>query len=388
MVAYLFRKVGECVLYYVGYYSCDLIRGEQRIVAPAAESKMEYIIQALSQTTDEAFEVVSPAQTSARCFFKGKKQEIQDRVFLKTFPSFNSKSKPLRVLGHFLTRLAFFVYLLVHIKREDHLLVYHSLAYMNTIKHIQKLKKCKLTIEVEELYSDVAGNTERRKKEIAYLQNAHSYIFVTDLLRNEVNTKKECAISHGTYRALPDYGFRFDDDRIHVVYAGTFRKVKGGAYTAIEAARHLDDRYTLEVLGGGSEEENAAIEALIREVSQTTDCKIRYVGFKSGQDFNAYIQACHIGLSTPSADAAFNATSFPSKVLMYMSNGLRVVSVRIPAVETSEIGKYINYYDSQDPKAVADAIRAVALGTDYDSRKLLRDLHCTFVERLQMLLRE
>lgn len=376
------------MIYYIGYYNCDPIRQEQRIVAPAAESKMEYIIEALSQVTGNAFEVISPAQTRACCFFKGKKQEIKDRVFLKTFPSFNSKNKFFRILGHLLTRLAFFTYLLIHVKKEDHLLVYHSLAYKNTIKYIHKIKKCKLTIEVEELYSDVEGDPERRKKEIAYLQNADSYIFITEMLRREVNTGKEFAISHGTYRVLPDYGFRFDDDRIHVVYAGTFRKAKGGAYTAIEAAQFLDSRYTLEVLGGGSDEENAAICALIREVSQKTDCKINYVGFKSGRDFNAYIQACHIGLSTQPADAKFNATSFPSKVLMYMSNGLRVVSVRIPAVETSKVGEYIDYYDSPSAKAVADAICAVSFGTGGDSRTVLLDLHREFIEKLQRLLQE
>lgn len=373
------------MIYYIGYYNCDQIRDEERIVAPAAENKMGYIISALCEATEDCIEVVSPAQTKANRFFRGKKQKIEKNVTLKTFSSFDSKHKLFRIAGHLLTKTSFFGYLLKNVKREDHLLVYHSLVYMNIIKCIQKIKKCKLTIEVEELYCDVMEDTHLRRKELRYLQTADSYIFVTELLQNEVNTEKKAILSHGTYQALPDNGYRFDDDSIHIVYAGTFRKAKG-AYIAIGAAEYLDGRYTLEVLGRGSEDEIAAVQQLIKEVSQKTDCKIKYVGFKSGEDFNSYIQACHIGLSPQHADAKFNATSFPSKVLMYMSNGLQVVSVRIPAIESSAVGEYIHYYDHQDAQEVARVIRSVSFDDGYDSRKLLDGLHAHFVEQLRNLL--
>ena len=94
----------------------------------------------------------------------------------------------------------------------------------------------------------------------------------------------------------------------------------------------------------------------------------------------------HIGLSTQPIDAGFNTTSFPSKVLMYMSNGLRVVSVRIPAIETSSVGDRIYYYDNQDPKEIARVIRSVALDDGYDSRAHLNVLHGDFVEGLKRLL--
>ena len=375
------------MVYYIGNYTCDAIRKEQRIVAPAAENKMTYIITALSQALDEPFEVVSPAQTRVRRFVKGKRQEITDGVTLKTFSSFNSKFKPLRVLGHVLTRCAFYGYLLAKVKRNDRLLVYHSPSYKTIVKALQKLKKCSVTIEVEELYAAVRGTAAQREEEIAYLQTADNYLFITELLRQAVNTEKPSVLSHGTYQALPDYGFRFDDGKIHVVYAGTFRKSKGGAYTAIEAAEFLDDRYVLEVLGSGSDEENAAVKQLIEDVSNKTACEIRYVGFKSGQEFNSYIQACHIGLSTQPPNAGFNDTSFPSKVMMYMSNGLRVVSVRIPAVETSAVGERIYYYDRQDPEEIARVIRSVLFDDGYDSREHLDTLHKDFVEQLRTLLR-
>ena len=374
------------MLYYIGYYSCDSIAEEKRSANPAAANKMGYLIHALGEALNEPFTVVSPAGTKEHRFFRGSCAKLPGGVFLRTFPTFSSKHRLLRGGGHLLTRLSFLLYLLLKVRREEHLLVYHSLAYQNVIRWICKLKKCRLTIEVEEIYSDVTGNTRQRESEINYLQTADSYLYITELLRNEVDAQKASVLYHGTYRALPDYGMRFDDDRIHVVYAGTFRKAKGGVYTAIAAAEYLDHRYTLEILGGGSEEENAAVQELIREVSEKTKCKIKYVGYKSGKDFDSYIQACHIGLSTQQAVSKFNATSFPSKVLMYMSNGLRVVSVRIPAVETSAVGDRVYYYDKQDPKEIARVIRSVTLDDGYDSRAHLNVLHRNFVEQLKRLL--
>ena len=110
------------------------------------------------------------------------------------------------------------------------------------------------------------------------------------------------------------------------------------------------------------------------------------MGFKSGSDFDSYIQACNIGLSTQQADAKFSATSFPSKILMYMSNGIRVVSIRIPAVEESDVGDYIYYYDNQNPKEIADVIKSMNFDDAYDSRKILDKLHTNFIEQLKYLL--
>lgn len=374
------------MVFYVGYYNADAIRREARIVAPASENKMGYIQSALREACGEPIEIVTPAETRLHRYIRGRRILLCDRTELKTFSTFSSRFKLLRGLGHLWTRTRFVLYLLKHLKPEDHLIVYHSLAYMRLFKLIKRIKGCALTIEVEEIYADVKENEALKKKELASLQTADSYIFITELLREKVNREKPAVISHGTYRPLPDHGFRFDDDRIHVVYAGTFCKIKGGAYAAIAAAEYLDERYTLEILGGGGEEDTAAVQERIREVSAKTKCRINYAGYKSGADFDSYIQACHIGLSTQQPDGTYNATSFPSKVLMYMSNGLRVVSVRIPAIETSAVGDRIYYYDKQDPKEIARAIRSVALDDGYDSRAHLNVLHRDFVEELKRLL--
>lgn len=374
------------MIYYVGYYNCDLIRSENRIVSPAAESKMNYIISSLVSATDEVIEVISPAETRLFKIVKGKRMNIGENVLLKTFSSFSSSNKFIRGIGHIFTHSLVLLYLLTNIEKKDHIIVYHSLLLMNTVRLINKIKGCKLTIEVEELYSDVIPDEKKRIKEINYLQIADNYIYVTETLRNEINTKKPHIISHGIYGATKRFGSSFKDGKIHVVYAGTFNQVKGGVNMAIASAEYLDENYVLEILGTGSESDINKVKKLIFDVSKKTNCRINYVGLKVSDDFLSYLQACHIGLSTQQSGGKFNESSFPSKILMYMSNGLEVVSVRISVVESSKVGKYIHYYDQEHPKEVAKAISSIDVKKCCDNGVVLEQLHFDFVKQLRKLL--
>ena len=97
----------------------------------------------------------------------------------------------------------------------------------------------------------------------------------------------------------------------------------------------------------------------------------------SGEDYIRFIQSCDIGLSTQNPDAAFNATSFPSKILSYMANGLRVVSIRIPAIERSAVGNEVMFYNEQTPE--------VELG-GRDSKAVIEQLDLKFKEELARLI--
>ena len=112
-----------------------------------------------------------------------------------------------------------------------------------------------------------------------------------------------------------------------------------------------------------------------------------YDGLLSGEDYIRFIQSCDIGLSTQNPDAAFNATSFPSKILSYMANGLRVVSIRIPAIEQSAVGDMLIYYDKQTPQEIARAIRAVQMDALYHSRVRIQALDQAVCEQMGGLLK-
>ena len=213
------------------------------------------------------------------------------------------------------------------------------------------------------------------------------YIFPTELLNKKINVfGLPYVIIHGAYNAEKNCVEKFNDHMIHCVYAGTFDRKKGGVSTAVEAALYLNDKYHIHILGFGDKNEENLLLSQISDISTKTDCKITFEGLKTGEDYKRFIQKCDIGLSTQNPDAPFNDTSFPSKILSYMSNGLRVVTVRIPAIESSGIGNDVYYYEKQQPQDVADAIKRVDFNDGYCGREMIENLSATFISELNGLL--
>lgn len=105
-----------------------------------------------------------------------------------------------------------------------------------------------------------------------------------------------------------------------------------------------------------------------------------------GDDYINLIQKCKIGLSTQNPSAAFNATSFPSKILIYLSNGLRVVTINIPAISNSAVSECLYFYNEQTPQEIAKAIMSVALNTDQDVRSVLKNIDNQFAVDIKKLL--
>lgn len=112
----------------------------------------------------------------------------------------------------------------------------------------------------------------------------------------------------------------------------------------------------MHILGGGSEADVKHIEKAVGKANaQSNGCQVTYEGAKWGREFEEYIQSCHIGLSSQNVDASFNVSSFPSKVFMYLSNGLDVVSVDLPVFENSLRDALTLCVDNR-PESLADAI--------------------------------
>ena len=180
----------------------------------------------------------------------------------------------------------------------------------------------------------------------------------------------------------------FADQKIHCVYAGTLDLRKGGAMAAAAAAEYLPDCYHIHILGFGNREQTDCLREQVNRIAKKSKCGISYDGMLSGEDYITFLQSCDIGLSTQNPDRVFNATSFPSKILSYMANGLQVVSVRIPAAEGSAVGEFLHYYDQQTPEAIARAIQSVDLTDEEDGRQHICNLDIQFAEDLLVLLEE
>lgn len=370
----------KCFAYFDTLKSTD-----NRTNNPAAYTKSSYIFDCFERLGYEV-EVLSASGTLGKNAVKGKKSKIGKSISLTTLNSLGRGSKVKNALARLFLSVEIFLKLLFFVKKGDLLWVYHSLPLMKFVRVLKALKKITLLLEVEEIYGDVNNCEKTVNKELKFFNCADGYIFCTGLLNDRINTKgKSYAVAHGSYTIKPQIADSFNDGKIHIVYAGTFSLQKGGVYTAINTAKFLDEAFHLHILGSGSDSEIKKVKALIKEIPEN-GCKVTYDGCFYGEKYSAFLQKCHIGLSTQNPNEAFCDSSFPSKILVYMANGLRVVSVRIPAVEKSAVGNDVYFYDSGSPRAVADSIKSVDFALPYGGRELINKLDRDFCRELEALI--
>lgn len=372
---------------YIGYYFDNEMFNENRNYSLAATNKMDYICKALCRNGFKVL-ILSASRTSNNCFYKGKRVKINNYTELKYFPTFHWGNKLQKAFSLIAGDVMLFWYLVTKIKKNETILVYHSLGLRRVVDIAKRIKGFNVVREVEEIYQDVVSCSKlSQKNEYKTFNEADKYIFPTELLNRKINkSNKPYTIIHGTYNVEEDRGVKFNDGKIHVVYAGTFDPRKGGAIAAAAAAEYLPNNYHIHIIGFGSKRDTEQLKNKINEIKSKTEATITYDGLFSGEDYIQFLQKCDIGLSTQIPDAEYNNTSFPSKILSYMANGLRVVTVRIEAIEKSAIGNAVYYYNEQTPKAIAEAIIAIDINEPYNSRKLINELDVEFTKNIKELL--
>ena len=361
------------VIKYISFYDfAD--SGIARNYSVAAANKMDYIIESLVKIGYDV-EVVSASaciESGTFRWYKSRVEERQPHVKTRFFSSFRCRSKILILLRLIWGVLQLLSYLLFCVKKGESIWVYHSLYYYNVILLAKKIKKFKLILEVEEIYRDVSPVPRYMERwECKMIDVADKFVFSTDLLNDKVNRqKKPHLVIYGTYRCEPVMSERHGDNKVHVVYSGTLDPNKGGAMAAAGVAASLPSTYRVHILGFGNPGEIQAIKELCEEMSGKCGAVVSYDGVLN-------------------PNAAVNNTSFPSKILSYMSNGLQVVSADIEAVRRAYgISGYIYYYRKQNPGDIANAILNVDLDNPFDTRAVVQSLDNRFVEQLSLFLRD
>lgn len=368
---------------YLGHYE-DLGDAGKRHCSPAAINKMDYLRDVLINL-GYPVEIVSLAPSRIPQYLKKERRSLKGGGELVLFTSLGHGNKLKNRMNEYFIKFQAIFHLLKRIKRNDTVIVYHSLALISIVNIIHKLKKCTFIYDVGELYYTVVQKKEER--EMAFLKTADAYIFSTEFLNKKLNnSQKPYVLLHGSYRVAPIVGSKlFDDNKIHCVYAGTF-DIRKGVLLAIHSASFLDIRYHIHILGFGSDEEIENVKKMINDVSIHSDCKLSYEGVIHGEEYTRFLQSCQIGLSPQSPDAQFNEASFPSKTLSYLGNGLKVVSIRIPAIEQSNVGAFLFYYDKQTPEAFAKAIEAAARDMNCNGQVIVKNLDDDFKKSFEVLL--
>lgn len=346
---------------YISFYDHEDNKQENRAFSPAGRDITAYIAYIISRL-GYSVEIISPILTKNNSgFYREKKYAISDNIFVILPFSFGVKTLVGKCIKRLWQKCALYFFVFHNVKRNSTIVVYHSASLLKVVGWLKKYKHCKIILQVEEIYGDVNNNGRMRAREMKTFEKADAFLFPTEALSQKINLEhKPYSIVHGNYSVNLSKTEKYQDGKIHCVYAGTFDMVKGGALNAVAASEFLDEKYVVHILGFGSESETEQVKKAIQLAQKKTKCQIQYDGLKTGKDFISFIQKCDIGLSTQNPDGQYNDTSFPSKVLMYLSNGLKVVSIDIPVLRTSKVTECIFYAKSVNGIDIAEAISSAS----------------------------
>lgn len=371
---------------YICYYD-SLDPSRPRECVPAATTKIDYIVSVLNRIGYKV-DIVSYASVSSPGFNLswGGKKTMANNNTLRHFISLGCmKWKALRVFSRWLMSVHFICWFLSSVKHNEQIIIYHSLGYCTLFLCLLRVIKCSVVGEIEEIYQDVhPQKPSLSRNEYRFISQCDKYIFPTQLLDKKLNLSHKPSLTiHGLYCPAPNYGEHFNDDLIHVIYSGTFDPKKGGAMAA--ATTLLPANYHIHITGFGNEQ---MVESIRQVVAGTVKRggNVTFEGMLDDDTFRHFLQKCHIGLCTQNPSAAFNATGFPSKILNYLANGLKVVTCDTPAIRISSVANVLTFYQEQTPEALAEAILRSANTPASDGRKLLSRLDAKFEKELKSLL--
>lgn len=347
---------------YLGYYN---IKGEKpiRSTSLAGVNKMDYIIDCLERLNCN-LEVLSPSNSikEVKGYLASELTKNSNGTLIKFLQTYAGKSVFSKILRRFIFTGSL-LFELLRLDKRTTVIAYHSLAYSSILKFAKRVAKFRLILEIEEIYSDILVHQGNDKLENKIIDIADAYIVSSNRISRFIKDKtRKIVVSCGNYKVTPRVDITINDSRVHVVYAGTFEAQKGGAVQAIKAAQFLDERFHVHILGFGSFEETERIKKMIVETNLKSKSTITYDGKLTGDRFVHFLQKCQIGLSTQNPEGDYNNSSFPSKILTYLSNGLSVVSVDIPVVRESPVQQLITFYSGVNEEDIAQAInRAMAI---------------------------
>ena len=227
------------------------------------------------------------------------------------------------------------------------------------VSRLLKLKKARFILEVEEIYACSADGIQNYyQKEIKNILKFKYFIFVNDFLPQHLNVESDkYIVVYGSYRVAIKEVAPFEDDKIHVLYAGAIETLNKGAFTAIEVANYLPDNYKMHILGKGLDCDVQAANNRIQEINNRLGVdKVRYEGFYSGEALDNFMCKCQIGIGTYKIKDNYSNFNFPSKLLSYMCHNLKVVTGRSTCYERAEIAKDWFLYDTDEYATIARAI--------------------------------
>jgi hypothetical protein len=196
-------------VHYFSFY-LEPSQAARRVAVPAGFAKVEYVASAAAGAGFDV-RVVSTAVAKAG-YVPGERGG--QHIYL---PSWRP---PLR--AGFAVAVAFMWaqivrYLLLEVRRGDTVMAYHSLSYIGPLTAAGRLKKFRLVLEFNDLYSAVSEKYRGRKRvEERFIRGADAHLFMNRIAARKFSGGKPHVISYGSYDVPARSVERRDDGCTHV----------------------------------------------------------------------------------------------------------------------------------------------------------------------------
>lgn len=339
------------MIHYIGFF-CDFSDNKRKNISPAMVTKMRYVARKLAQRGKKV-KIFSPGYSIEKNadYSSSKKYVIEPNVEVEETATIGRKYLLLKALGVLFAHLQLLIYLFSRVKRGDIVVIYHSMFYKYDFLLFKLLRKNKIIMEVEELYS-AAWCKKDFSSEIHYLSRFDGYIYVNDIMNDRFGFGKPFAVCYGNYSISSNYCIR--DNYQKLIYAGVLGKEGSDVELAIDIMTFLPDSYSLKIAGYGSEDD---VDFVKNKIGGKKN--IEYVGFLSGKEYEDFLLKGDVGLCTRVLANNFSDYTFPSKVLVYLTHGLVPICPSIDCLMKSDVSAGIMFYADSTPEKIALSIKNI-----------------------------
>lgn len=342
--------------YIVNYADPNLKRNVRRF--ESVNNKVDYILSVLSRLNYDVSILSTLEGVKESGFISAERSISPYNNKIKYIATCGGRNILYRIFTVLLTYFQLISYLVFNVRKNDVILVYHSFRYIIPLYLYRFFSKRKILLELEEIYSVTWQQKRTQNLEEFFVRRVpNAYILVNDVISKKCNLTKPSVVCYGNY-SFPDVSFRPSSEPIQIVYGGLIKK-NADAFKALELAFYLNSNYQIHIAGYGDLDSVNLLTERIVNVNTTLGYEaVVYEGNMPTQIYYHFLKKCSIGLCIKSEGLLKDSDYYyPSKILVYLGNGVIPVCNKLNSVMLSGFSKNILFVDSCDLPEIAQEIK-------------------------------
>lgn len=362
------------------------------IASPIAGITYVDYIKKCIKSLGNSISVVSVSGGLGKSYFTKKIINVDSKETLVFLPTLNQQGSSFRLrISELFIYFQVFLFLLTKTRTGDIIVVYHDYGLSFCFYYLRKIfpKRQYITI-VAELFSAVALKPlSDINHEMGLFKGVNNYIFINNILPKYFGKNIKYAVAHGNYESINCRRGDKSQKDINVVYAGKIdSKEITDAFLAVESSRFLCENYHVFILGYGKKNDIELLLDLINKVNSEVGFDVvSYEGCLTGKEYDDFLNRCQIGLCTRAMPEPYCNFCFPSKTIVYLTHGLRVICPQSSNIVTSNVSSFIDYIEGDvNAENVAKAVMKSGINTKNDISENLFRIDQGFKSDLRVIL--